>query len=195
MLLSIIFWFIIVTVIINIIFNMIDVPYYMRDMVYGILMVLFILVLIMYGIYEYIGKYKSHHHRINVYPVSHLNSLNSLAIKPLKIEYKRWHEDVVLNLEVDMVEEQAEDVPINEIAGGYHEVFNILVPKTELSTMDEQTLMAWTSSNGTVLKVTKITGMDIVIIKVEKSDDVRLIGNVKYKISGAKLPEVYAVEN
>lgn len=194
MLLSIIFWFIIVTVIINIIFNMIDAPYYMRDMVYGILTVLFILVLIVYGIYEYMRKHKSHHH-VNVYPSSYLNSLNSLATKPLKIEYKRWHEDVVLNLEVDMVEEQAKDVPINEIAGGYHEVFNILVPKTELSTMDEQTLMAWTSSNGTVLKVTKITGMDTVIVKVEKSDNVRLIGNVKYKISGAKLPEVYAVEN
>lgn len=191
MLLSIIFWFIIVTVIINIIFNMANVPYYMRDMVREILTVLFVLVLIIYGIYEYIGKHKSHHH-INVYPASYLNSLNSLVSKPAKLEYKRWNEDVVLNLEVDMVEEQDKDVPINEIAGGYHEVFNILVPKTELSTMDEQTLMAWTSSNGTVLKVTKITGMDTVIVKVEKSDNVRLIGNVKYRISGAKLPEIYS---
>ena len=191
MLLSIIFWFIIVTVIINIIFNMANVPYYMRDMVREILTVLFVLVLIIYGIYEYIGKHKSHHH-INVYPASYLNSLNSLVSKPAKLEYKRWNEDVVLNLEVDMVEEQGKDVPINEIAGGYHEVFNILVPKTELSTMDEQTLMAWTSSNGTVLKVTKITGMDTVIVKVEKSDNVRLIGNVKYRISGAKLPEIYS---
>mgnify|MGYP000406124990 CR=1 FL=1 len=191
MLLSIIFWFIIVTVIINIIFNMANVPYYMRDMVREILTVLFVLVLIIYGIYEYIGKHKSHHH-INVYPASYLNSLNSLVSKPAKLEYKRWNEDVVLNLEVDMVEEQGKDVPINEIAGGYHEVFNILVPKTELSTIDEQTLMAWTSSNGTVLKVTKITGMDTVIVKVEKSDNVRLIGNVKYRISGAKLPEIYS---
>ena len=191
MLLSIIFWFIIVTVIINIIFNMANVPYYMRDMVREILTVLFVLVLIIYGIYEYIGKHKSHHH-INVYPASYLNSLNSLVSKPAKLEYKRWNEDVVLNLEVDMVEEQGKDVPINEIAGGYHEVFNILVPKTELSTMDEQTLMAWTSSNGTVLKVTKITGMDTVIVKVEKSDNIRLIGNVKYRISGAKLPEIYS---
>lgn len=170
---------------------MANVPYYMRDMVREILTVLFVLVLIIYGIYEYIGKHKSHHH-INVYPASYLNSLNSLVSKPAKLEYKRWNEDVVLNLEVDMVEEQGKDVPINEIAGGYHEVFNILVPKTELSTMDEQTLMAWTSSNGTVLKVTKITGMDTVIVKVEKSDNVRLIGNVKYRISGAKLPEIYS---
>lgn len=184
MLLIIIFWFVILTIIINIIFGMIDVPYYMRDMVYQVLMISFVLVLIIYGIYEYAGKDKSNH--IDVYPVFYLNGLAGLVSKPAKIQYKRWHEDVVLNLEIDMVEEQAnKDVPINEIAGGYHEVFNVLVPKTELSTMDEQTLMAWTSSNGTVLKVTKITGMDVVLVKVEKSANVGLIGNVKYRLEGA----------
>lgn len=186
MLLIIIFWFVILTIIINIIFGMIDVPYYMRDMVYQVLVISFVLVLIIYGIYEYAGKNKSHHHHENVYPTSYLNGLNGLVAKPAKIHYKRWHEDVVLNLEIDMVEEQAnKDIPINEIAGGYHEVFNVLIPKTELSTVDEQTLMAWTSSNGTVLKVTKITGMDVVLVKVEKSANVGLIGNVKYRLEGA----------
>lgn len=185
MLLSIIFWFIIVTVIINIIFGMIDVSYYAKDIVYQVLVVSFVLVLIIYGIYEYAEKNNFHHHHKDDYHTSYLNGLNGLVTKPAKLHYKRWNEDVVLNLEVDMVEEQAKDVPINEIAGGYHEVFGILVPKTELSTMDEQTLMAWTSSNGTILKVTKITGMDVLIVKVEKSPNVKLIGNVKYKIIGA----------
>lgn len=185
MLLSIIFWFIIVTVIINIIFGMIDVSYYAKDIVYQVLVVSFVLALIIYGIYEYAEKNNFHHHHKDDYHTSYLNGLNGLVTKPAKLHYKRWNEDVVLNLEVDMVEEQAKDVPINEIAGGYHEVFGILVPKTELSTMDEQTLMAWTSSNGTILKVTKITGMDVLIVKVEKSPNVELIGNVKYKIIGA----------
>lgn len=185
MLLSIIFWFIIVTVIINIIFGMIDVSYYAKDIVYQVLVVSFVLALIIYGIYEYAEKNNFHHHHKDDYHTSYLNGLNGLVTKPAKLHYKRWNEDVVLNLEVDMVEEQAKDVPINEIAGGYHEVFGILVPKTELSTMDEQTLMAWTSSNGTILKVTKITGMDVLIVKVEKSPNVKLIGNVKYKIIGA----------
>lgn len=185
MLISIIFWFIIVTVIINIIFGMIDVSYYAKDIVYQVLVVSFVLALIIYGIYEYAEKNNFHHHHKDDYHTSYLNGLNGLVTKPAKLHYKRWNEDVVLNLEVDMVEEQAKDVPINEIAGGYHEVFGILVPKTELSTMDEQTLMAWTSSNGTILKVTKITGMDVLIVKVEKSPNVKLIGNVKYKIIGA----------
>lgn len=185
MLLSIIFWFIIVTVIINIIFGMIDVSYYAKDIVYQVLVVSFVLALIIYGIYEYAEKNNFHHHHKDDYHTSYLNGLNGLVTKPAKLHYKRWNEDVVLNLEVDMIEEQAKDVPINEIAGGYHEVFGILVPKTELSTMDEQTLMAWTSSNGTILKVTKITGMDVLIVKVEKSPNVKLIGNVKYKIIGA----------
>jgi hypothetical protein len=89
---------------------------------------------------------------------------------------RRLGEQSFLSVKIDMVEESKDGSPINEISGGYHEVFNIIVPRTTPEITTTTRLFTWTSSNGTVINFSKKNNSDDVLINLEKSNNVNVSG-------------------
>lgn len=148
-----------------------------RDGIYMATILIFLIILILHGIVELINRNKKRPHLTNR---NDLISFTDEIVHPFNIIRESKYNSI-LKVELNMVEEQKGDIPINQIAGGYHEVFNVIIPATKI-TDKRDTLMTWTSSNGTMFKVIKNGYTDGIILSLEKDPNVNIIGTINSSV-------------